>query len=114
MDIEATKRMIAAGKLMNIPLLDHVVVSPFAGEYYSYLENMPEMFQRCGTEEKLCNFELHQWKVKNKIDNDNIWWLIRKPNVKNGEISGDMVRAMKEYLEAMEGYERWSLVTNYI
>ncbi|MBE5863923.1 MAG: hypothetical protein E7295_13890 [Lachnospiraceae bacterium] len=35
LDVEATKRMIEAGKLMNVPLVDHVVVSSHTGKYYN-------------------------------------------------------------------------------
>ena len=52
LDVEATKRMIEAGKLMNVPLVDHVVVSSHTGKYYSYLENLPELFLE-GAEEKM-------------------------------------------------------------
>ena len=58
LDIEATKQMVAAGKLMNIPIVDHVVVSNLTSEYYSYWENMPELFQQGVTQEKKCTVEL--------------------------------------------------------
>ena len=37
---------------MNVPLVDHVVVSSHTGKYYSYLENLSELFLE-GTEEKI-------------------------------------------------------------
>ncbi len=38
-DISATKRMIACGELLGIPVLDHVIVSGFSGEYFSFQEH---------------------------------------------------------------------------
>lgn len=38
-DISATKRMIACGELLDIPVLDHVIVSGYTGEYFSFQEH---------------------------------------------------------------------------
>ena len=43
-DMEATKRMISAGQLMSIPVLDHVIVAGLIVKYYSMRENIPELF----------------------------------------------------------------------
>ena len=43
-DVEATKRMISAGNVMGIPLLDHVIIAAGTKKYYSFLEGMPELF----------------------------------------------------------------------
>lgn len=38
-DINATKRMIACGELLGIPVLDHVIVCGYSGEYFSFQEH---------------------------------------------------------------------------
>ena len=43
-DVEATKRMIGAGNIMGIPLLDHVIIAAGTKKYYSFMEGMPELF----------------------------------------------------------------------
>ena len=43
-DVEATKRMISAGNIMGIPLLDHVIIAAGTKKYYSFMEGMPELF----------------------------------------------------------------------
>lgn len=45
-DIETTKRMYEAGLILGIPLLDHVIVAAGTGKFYSFRENMPEMFEK--------------------------------------------------------------------
>ena len=41
-DLETTKSIIAAGKIMDIPLLDHIVIG--GGNYYSFRVANPELF----------------------------------------------------------------------
>ena len=43
-DIDVTKRLIEAGKIMNIPVLDHIIVGGGSGERFSFKEANPEMF----------------------------------------------------------------------
>ena len=43
-DFDVTKRFVQAGKLLDIPALDHVVIGAYNGEQYSFRENHPEMF----------------------------------------------------------------------
>ena len=43
-DVETTKRMIEAGRIMGIPLMDHVIIAAGTGDYFSFKENYPEMF----------------------------------------------------------------------
>ena len=43
-DIEATQLLIQAGKLLGIPVQDHLIVGQ--GNYYSMLENNPELFRK--------------------------------------------------------------------
>ena len=43
-DIDVTKRLIEAGKIMNIPVLDHIIVGGGNGERFSFKEANPEMF----------------------------------------------------------------------
>ena len=40
----ATKRMIAAGALMEIPVMDHIIVGNESEKYFSYREMRNEMF----------------------------------------------------------------------
>ena len=44
-DVEATKRMISAGNVMGIPLLDHVIIAAATKKYFSFMEGMPELFR---------------------------------------------------------------------
>ena len=44
MDEDVTKRVAAAGKLMGIQLLDHIIVSGYEGNVYSFREEQPELF----------------------------------------------------------------------
>lgn len=44
-DVAVTRQMIEAGKIMSIPLLDHVIVAGLTGNYYSMRENMPKLFE---------------------------------------------------------------------
>lgn len=43
-DIDVTKRLIEAGKIMNIPVLDHIIVGGGTKERFSFREESPEMF----------------------------------------------------------------------
>ncbi len=43
-DDMATKRMIAAGALMEIPVMDHIIVGNESEKYFSYREMRNEMF----------------------------------------------------------------------
>jgi len=45
-DVWMTERLIEAGNLLQINLLDHVIVGAFGGEMYSFRTNMPELFER--------------------------------------------------------------------
>lgn len=49
-DIEVTKRLVEAGKIMNIPVIDHIIVAGGAAENgiprrFSFRENNPDMFE---------------------------------------------------------------------
>ncbi len=44
-DIDVTKRLIEAGKIMNIPVLDHIIVGGGTAERFSFKEANPEMFK---------------------------------------------------------------------
>ncbi len=39
-----TKRLTEAGKLMNIPVLDHIVIGGGSGRIYSFREHQPKLF----------------------------------------------------------------------
>ncbi len=43
-DIELTKRIIEAGKIMNIPVLDHLIIIGGTAEIVSIREERPEIF----------------------------------------------------------------------
>lgn len=45
-----TKRIIEAGKIMNIPVVDHLIVASGSGRFYSFRENHPDMFNVTVTE----------------------------------------------------------------
>ena len=45
-DNELTKRVLQAGRLMEIPLLDHIIVGSGRSVYYSYNERQPEMLKQ--------------------------------------------------------------------
>ncbi len=49
-DMLVTNRIIEAGKIMNIPVVDHIIVAGGSGEYYSYREKHPELFDLKVTE----------------------------------------------------------------
>lgn len=49
-DMLVTKRIIEAGKIMNIPVIDHLIVAGENGRFYSFRENYPEMFNVTVTE----------------------------------------------------------------
>ncbi len=44
-DIDVTKRLIEAGKIMNIPVTDHIIVAGGTAELYSFREKSPDMFR---------------------------------------------------------------------
>ena len=43
-DLQVTEHLAAAGKLINIPLMDHVIVGGMLGDLYSFRGNHPELF----------------------------------------------------------------------
>ncbi len=43
-DMNITKRLTEAGKLMNIPVLDHIIIGGGTGKIYSFREDYPELF----------------------------------------------------------------------
>ena len=43
-DLEITKKLVQAGKLMEIPLVDHVIIGCGTGNLYSFHSEDPEMF----------------------------------------------------------------------
>lgn len=36
--------MVQAGKLLDIPVIDHIIIGAYQGEQFSFRENYPEMF----------------------------------------------------------------------
>lgn len=43
-DINLTERLIGAGKLMELPVLDHVIIGGSSGEHYSFRQERPSLF----------------------------------------------------------------------
>ena len=43
-DYSVTKRLAEAGKLMDIPLIDHVIIGGMNGNTYSFREHDPDLF----------------------------------------------------------------------
>lgn len=43
-DFDVTKRMVQAGKLLDIPVIDHIIIGAYHGEQFSFRENYPDMF----------------------------------------------------------------------
>ena len=43
-DFDVTKRFVQAGKLLDIPVIDHIIIGAYQGEQFSFRENYPEMF----------------------------------------------------------------------
>lgn len=43
-DLEITKRLVEAGKLMDIPVVDHVIIGAGSGIRYSFREDQPDLF----------------------------------------------------------------------
>lgn len=44
-DFEVTKRLVAAGELMGIRALDHIIVGACSGAQYSFRQEHPELFR---------------------------------------------------------------------
>lgn len=43
-DIDVTRRLIEAGNIMNIPVLDHIIVAGGTAEHFSFRTGIPDMF----------------------------------------------------------------------
>ena len=56
-DIQMTKRLIEAGKLMNIPLTDHIIVAGGTARHLSLRESNPDLFN---VSEKLETYSVHE------------------------------------------------------
>jgi proteasome lid subunit RPN8/RPN11 len=44
-DMEVTKRLMEAGRIMNIPVLDHIIVAGGTAQHYSFRQNLPQIFE---------------------------------------------------------------------
>ncbi len=51
-DIELTNKVVSAGRLMDMPVRDHVIVAGITGQFYSFAEHMPDIFSRAQQEER--------------------------------------------------------------
>lgn len=52
-DIIVTKRVAAAGNLLNIPIIDHVIIGGGTANFYSFKEHQPELFKTVAILEEL-------------------------------------------------------------
>lgn len=43
-DMQITRKLIEAGKIMDIPVLDHIIIAGGTGEYFSFKREFEEMF----------------------------------------------------------------------
>jgi predicted nucleotidyltransferase len=43
--MEVTKRLMEAGRIMNIPVIDHIIVAGGTAQHYSFMQNHPQMFK---------------------------------------------------------------------
>ena len=43
-DLDVTRRLVEAGKIMNIPVIDHIIVAGGTAERFSFRDNIPDMF----------------------------------------------------------------------
>lgn len=43
-DVEVTKKAVEAGKLLDIPVSDHIVVGTGTANYFSFCEQYPQLF----------------------------------------------------------------------
>lgn len=39
-----TRRLVEAGRIMNIPVIDHIIVAGGTAERFSFRDNLPDMF----------------------------------------------------------------------
>lgn len=63
-DISLTRRIISAGKFLDIPLADHIIIGGVNGKTYSFRENMPRLFNE---KAKLSLFNLNENEVAEEI-----------------------------------------------
>ena len=45
-DLSVTKRAVEAGRLLGVDVVDHIIAAAGSGEYYSFRENMPDLFEQ--------------------------------------------------------------------
>ena len=63
-DIDVTKRLAAAGKLLGIKLLDHIIVGAYSGMQYSFKQEKPELFEpRLISYDSLSNAAINNMKT---------------------------------------------------
>ena len=47
-DIEVTKRLVEAGRILELEVQDHIIIGGGNGSWYSFRENQPELFEIAG------------------------------------------------------------------
>jgi predicted nucleotidyltransferase len=73
-DVDITKRLIEAGKIMNIPVLDHIIVAGGTAEHFSFRKDNPNMFSVMDKTE----YSVHEPQRKMNPDN-----LMVRPTYRN-------------------------------
>lgn len=73
-DFDVTKRFVQAGKLLDIPAMDHVIIGAYHGKQFSFRENHPDMF-----------YAKPDLSVFPEIDPDKGWSTAEKTNTYRAE-----------------------------
>ena len=66
-DIEVTKRLIEAGRIMNIPVLDHIIVAGGTAEHFSFRDSDPAMFSVHDRVE----YSVHELQRRDALEGDS-------------------------------------------
>lgn len=64
--MDVTKCLVKAGKIMNIPVIDHIIVAGGTAEYFSFHDTHQEMF----TIKEAAEYPVHEQQTK--LDSDQL------------------------------------------
>ena len=64
-DLQLTRKAVLAGKIMDLPIVDHVILAGESGDIYSIRSNYPELFS-AGVDEKEVGVLLSASKKKTR------------------------------------------------
>ncbi len=70
-DYSITEKVIQAGKLMNIPVVDHIIIGGGSGEHYSFKENNYGLFDEPINKEKIKEIVASQAREETKRELEN-------------------------------------------